>query len=173
MKKPLSVLIALLLLSVLCLTGCQKQEQVQTADQTTVAGQSVAGQSATGTQNAVAEKKSEQGKVDYGDSKQFSEADLDAAIKVVRDEIGMWEGVTLKDIRYAGDEASTKENLAWMNELESGKNCTQVCELLTDIEVDKDAPAGAWEAGKTYKDYTWWLARTDGGEWSLMTWGYH
>ena len=34
MKKTISVLIAFLMISVLCLTGCQKQEQVQTADQT-------------------------------------------------------------------------------------------------------------------------------------------
>lgn len=157
MKKTISALIAILLLSVLCLTGCQKQEPVPNTETTSV----------TGSQNAAQET------IDYGQSKRFTEEDLDAAIKVIREEIGMWEGVTLQDIRYAGDETSNEKNLAWMNELESGKNYTQVCEFLTDIVVDENAPQGPWEAGQTYKDYTWFLARTDGGEWNLMTWGYH
>lgn len=168
MKKSISILMALLMLSVLCLTGCQKQEQGQNVKQTTVSGQS-----ATWTQNASAVAEAIKAKIDYGQTKLFTEEDLDAAIKVIQEEISMWEGVTLKDIRYAGDETSNEKNLAWMNELESGKNYTQVCEFLTDIEVDENAPEGPWEAGQTYKDYTWFLARTDGGEWNLMTWGYH
>jgi len=31
---------------------------------------------------------------------------------------------------------------------------------------------GAWEPDYEYSDWQWWLARTDGGEWQLITWGY-
>ena len=30
---------------------------------------------------------------------------------------------------------------------------------------------GAWEPDTEYT-WSWWLARSDGGEWKLMTWGY-
>ena len=30
---------------------------------------------------------------------------------------------------------------------------------------------GAWEANEEYT-WSWWLARSEGGEWNLMTWGY-
>ena len=33
-------------------------------------------------------------------------------------------------------------------------------------------PEGAWETDEEYMNWEWWLARTDGGEWHLMTWGY-
>jgi len=31
---------------------------------------------------------------------------------------------------------------------------------------------GAWEADKEYTDWQWWLAREEGGDWELLTWGY-
>ena len=30
---------------------------------------------------------------------------------------------------------------------------------------------GAWEANEEYT-WSWWLARSEGGKWKLMTWGY-
>lgn len=160
MKKTVSLLIALLLLATLSLTGCQKQEDTTSTSQTTA-------QSQTATQ-ATTEF---QGTVDYGRSKIYSENDLDAAIDMIEQEVGMWDELTLKSIRYAGDESVTDENLKKMKELDSSQNFTQVCQILTDLEVAENAPGGIWEPGKTYKDYSWWLARTDGGQWSLLTWG--
>ncbi len=31
---------------------------------------------------------------------------------------------------------------------------------------------GAWTADEEYTDWQWWLARSDGGQWKLMSWGY-
>jgi D-alanyl-D-alanine carboxypeptidase len=31
---------------------------------------------------------------------------------------------------------------------------------------------GAWEPDTEYNDDEWWLARTEGGAWELLTWGY-
>lgn len=162
MKKTVSLLIALLMLATLALTGCQKQEPAQTDANSTTAAQQASAAEITTSANGT-----------YDRSKQFTEEDLDAALKVIQEEVSMWEGVSLANIRYAGDEASTDKNLAWMNELGNDKDYTQVCEFITDVEVAENAPAGPWEAGQTYKDYNWWLARKDGGDWSLMTWGYN
>ena len=30
---------------------------------------------------------------------------------------------------------------------------------------------GAWEPDEEYT-WSWWLARSEGGEWKLMAWGY-
>lgn len=35
-----------------------------------------------------------------------------------------------------------------------------------------DTEGTAWEPDTDYEDYSWHLARTDGGEWKLLTWGY-
>ena len=32
--------------------------------------------------------------------------------------------------------------------------------------------SGAWNPDEEYTDWSWWLARSDGGEWKLMTYGY-
>ena len=162
MKKAISLLLALIMMSALALAGCQKTEQAQTDSQSTTAAQQASATEITAKVSG-----------NYGSSQQLTDEDLSAAVKVIQEEVAMWEGVSLANIRYAGDEVATKENLAWMNELGNDKGYTQVCEFLTDVEVAENAPAGPWEAGKTYKDYTWWLARKDGGDWSLMTWGYN
>ena len=31
----------------------------------------------------------------------------------------------------------------------------------------------AWEADTEYNDYQWWLARTDGGDWEVVSRGYN
>jgi D-alanyl-D-alanine carboxypeptidase len=62
-----------------------------------------------------------------------------------------------------------------MNELKEGQNYTQCIEFITDFHSpveDEEVKDTAWEKDKEYTDYQWWLARTDGGEWELLTWGY-
>ena len=170
MKKIVSIITTILLLVTLafCLTGCQKSETKQKTDQPNIAQTDTASQS----QYTPSGENMVEGAIDYGNSQTFSKEDLDAAIKVINDEASMWNGITLKNVHYAGDQAATPEKLKWINGLEKGKNYTQVVEFLSDIEASQDATDGIWEPGETYKDYTWWLARTDGGEWSLMAWGY-
>ena len=34
------------------------------------------------------------------------------------------------------------------------------------------APRESYASDEEYFDYQWWLARTEGGEWQLLTWGY-
>jgi D-alanyl-D-alanine carboxypeptidase len=50
---------------------------------------------------------------------------------------------------------------------------TQCAEFMSDFHSPTDpALAGAWNVDEEYVDWQWWLAREEGGEWQLMTWGY-
>ena len=90
-------------------------------------------------------------------------------------EFDTWEGCEMHKLSYAGDEAFSLENLDWLNEIakEDGKDeaYTECICFLSDFHSPKKA-SGAWEKDKEYEDWQWWLARTEGGEWELVTWGY-
>ena len=108
-------------------------------------------------------------------SELFTHEDIIDATDKVMEEFDSWKGCEFLDIRYAGDDASSDENLAWLNELNEGAGYTQCMELLMDFHspVEEEDLAGtAWEPDHDYTDYQWWLARTDGGEWTVVTFGY-
>ena len=115
--------------------------------------------------------------IDYGTSEIYTHEDMDQAIAVIKDEFSKWEGCKLYNIRYTSDEENNEENIQWMNELAEGQGLeggyTQVIEFLSDFHspVEQDEPS-AWEPDTDYTDWNWWLARTDGGEWQLLTSGY-
>ena len=88
-----------------------------------------------------------------------------------RAEFDNWKGCEMHNIRYAGDECNSEENIKWVNTLGEGKNYTECIEFYTDFHSPKEA-VGAWEPDTEYTDYNWYLARTDGGTWELVNWGY-
>ena len=118
--------------------------------------------------------------MDYGDSKLFTKEDMDAAIAVIRAEFDTWKGCELHSIRFAGDDANSADNIKWMNELKEGQKkegpaYTQCIEFISDFHSPKDEADlkdTAWEGDQEYKDWQWYLARTEGGDWTLLTWGY-
>ena len=154
MKKTIALLLAAMMLFALCACGA-KEEAAPAGSEAAEAAQTV----------------------DYGTSELYTTEDMDAAIALIRDQIGQWEGVELQNVRYAGDEAVTEENLAWLNSLEGADSenpFTQVIEFVTDFHVsaDIDQTVLTLEPDTDYTDYQWWLARTEGGEWQLMSMGY-
>ena len=108
---------------------------------------------------------------DYGDSKLYTQADLEAAAALIRDQFASFEGCELHSLRYAGDVCNSTGNIQWMNSLEEGRNFTQVAEFLSDFHSPVEG-SGAWEPDTEYTDYQWWLAREEGKGWQLLTWGY-
>ena len=110
---------------------------------------------------------------DFGDSKTYSKKELEDAAVQAKCEFATFGDCELHAVRYAGDDCNTKENLDWLNNLEEDAKYTQVVEILTDFHspVQDDAPS-AWELDTEYADYQWWLAREDGGDWELVTFGY-
>lgn len=115
--------------------------------------------------------------IDYGASEIYSRADMDSAIEIIQKQFSNWRGCELHNIRYGGDEANSAENIRWMNELAPAHGCepnfTQCIEFLSDFYVSPEAANyTTFETNSEYKNWQWWLARTDGGKWILLTWGY-
>ncbi|MCR4923359.1 MAG: hypothetical protein K5931_05055 [Lachnospiraceae bacterium] len=114
--------------------------------------------------------------IDYGDSELYTKEDMDACIKLIEDEFNTWEGCELHSISYSSDdEANTEDNIKWMNELNEGsadaEPLTEVMMFTSDFHSPVEG-GGAWEPDEEYTDYEWWLARSKGGDWKLMTFGY-
>lgn len=110
--------------------------------------------------------------IDYGSSNIYSQSDMDSAIKFIKNEFSTWKGCELHSIRYSSDKYNNEENIKWLNELGDGNTkFTQCIKFVSDFRSPKSG-GDAWEADSEYTDWQWWLARTDGGEWILMDWGY-
>ena len=124
---------------------------------------------------ACGSKASAEIEIDYGTSSAFSREDMDAAIEVILGQFNTWEGCEMHSISYASDAECNEENVAWMNELEAANDAketfTQCIMFTSSFHSPKDA-VGAWEPDHEYTDWQWWLARSEGGQWKLLTWGY-
>ena len=110
--------------------------------------------------------------IDYGKSDIYAKSDMDAAIERIENEFATWEECELHSIRYTSDECNSEKNIAWMNDL--GKEDTEFTQCILFVS-DFHSPktnAGAWTPDEEYTNWQWWLARTETGEWRLMTWGY-
>ena len=75
-----------------------------------------------------------------------------------------FDGCELKSLRYAGDQANTKENIEWISMMDENNTYVKVAAFLTDFHVSKDSKS-TLNPGEDYTDYQWWLARPEGGEW--------
>ena len=113
--------------------------------------------------------------IDYGNSSIYSKEDMDSAIQMIKKEFDTWDGCELHSITYGMDEECNDENIKWMNELEEANDAkesfTQCIMFKSNFHSPKEG-GGAWNADEEYTDWQWWLARSDGGQWKLMTWGY-
>ena len=139
----------------------------ESAEDASVAAKNLKAGSSKGNPSAV--------KMDYGASYIYSKADMDAAIKIIMKEFEAFEGCELHSLSYASDEeCNTAENIAWMNRLKS-KDDSEVFTQCIAFDSSFHSPktdSGAWNPDEEYTDWSWWLARSDGGEWKLMTYGY-
>ena len=111
----------------------------------------------------------------YTESELYTPDEMDSAMVMIVNQLLSWTGCELHDLRYAGDECNSDENIRWLNELSEGKNYAQCIEFLTDFHSptdEADLEGTAWEPDHEYTDYQWWLARADGGDWELVSWGY-
>ena len=115
--------------------------------------------------------------IDYGTSTLYTKADMDEAIRLIRQEFDTWTGCELHSIHYVSDESCNEENLAWMNELAAARGQDATFTQCIFFESSFHSPkkgedAGAWNPDEEYTGWQWCLARTEGGPWKLMTWGY-
>lgn len=115
--------------------------------------------------------------VKYGVSQIYSNDDMDAAVKIIFQQFEQWYGCDLHSILYAGDECNSAENLKWMNELSKAQGQKEkmvyCMEFLSDFYVSREAEQFTTFSPETeYKNWQWWFARSENGEWQLLTFGY-
>ena len=110
-------------------------------------------------------------KINYGASEIYTQAEMKDAVKIIKKQFGEWKGCKLKNIRYAGDAANNAENLKWLQSLRPQENFTQCIEFFSDFYVGKKTNT-TFNPNSNYKDWQWWLARSEGGNWQLVTFGY-
>lgn len=113
--------------------------------------------------------------IDYGTSFVYTKDDMDAAIEVIRKQFSSFEGCELHSLSYMSDEeCNNADNIFWMNDLEKANDNKEVFTQCIAFDSSFRSPkqgGGAWEANEEYT-WSWWLARSEGGKWELMTWGY-
>ena len=110
--------------------------------------------------------------IDYGKSEIYKEEDLKDAVIQIKCKFAFWDGCELKSIRYAGDEAVTDKNLKWLNEVNPDGNYKEIAEFLMDFHSPKENNKTTLTTDKEYKDYQWWLAKTEDDGWEIVTFGY-
>lgn len=113
--------------------------------------------------------------IDYGTSSIYSKKDMDDAVEVIKQQFSQFKGCDLHSLSYTTDEISTdSDNIAWMNELEEANDNKEIFTQCIAFDSSFHSPLHGGGTWRTNEEYTWmwWLARTDHGEWKLMTWGY-
>ena len=114
-------------------------------------------------------------KIDYGTSAIYTKEDMDSAIDTIKETFKSFEGCELYTLSYSFDDVCRdEENIAWMNDLERANDNKQIftqCIMFDSSFRSPKKGGGAWEPNEEYT-WSWWLARSEGGEWKLMTYGY-
>ena len=114
-------------------------------------------------------------KIDYGTSAIYTKEDMDSAIDTIKETFKSFEGCELYTLSYSSDDVCRdEENIAWMNDLERANDNKQIftqCIMFDSSFRSPKKGGGAWEPNEEYT-LSWWLARSEGGEWKLMTYGY-
>ena len=109
--------------------------------------------------------------VDYGDSSLYSKEDMDAAVGIIQEKFAQMKGAELHSLSYTSDECNGQKNNDWMNDLTDGDvRYTQCIEFASKFRSPKEG-GGSWNPDFEYH-WHWWLARTDDGDWDLLTYGY-
>ena len=100
---------------------------------------------------------------------------MDTAIDQIKETFKSLEGCELHSLSYSSDDVCLdQENIVWMNDLEHANDDKQVftqCIMFNSSFRSPKKGGGAWEPNEEYT-WSWWLARSEGGEWKLMTYGY-
>lgn len=107
--------------------------------------------------------------IDYGFSEIYSREDMDEAIAQIKDQFYSWEGCKLYSIYYTDDSFCQRE-VDYVNTLADDGVVYKECIVFRTRFRSPIFGGGAWNANFEY-DWSWYLARTDGGEWDLLTWG--
>lgn len=107
--------------------------------------------------------------IDYGTSDIYSHQDMNEAIDMIKEQFYSWDGCKLYSISYTGDSFCQRE-LEYCNTLAKEGVIYDECIIFRMQFRSPVFGGGAWNANFKY-DWSWYLARTEGGKWELLTWG--
>ena len=175
MKQSAIYLLALAIL-IPTMAGCgKKTENTEKPAETTEVSETKEAEDAAAVPEAKEEEKTEVTEqetqetgasydfvVDYKTSEMYSEDDMNKAIDVILREFNTWEGCVMKELSYTDDQ-KCEDNLSYINTLAVDTKYDE-CIVFTSRD--------AWEPDYDYGNWEWYLGRTDGGDWDLLTWGY-
>ena len=101
-------------------------------------------------------------------SELYTQEEITAAIDVIKKEFREeWNGCTLTEIYYAGDEVS-QEYQDWADR----NGADEVIVLLSSFDVDSSGGDGSLNPNSTYANWSWILVRTNKGPWKHVDHGY-
>lgn len=107
-------------------------------------------------------------KMPFMESEIYSQEDISLAISTITEEFKKeWNGCTLAEIYYAGDDVSA-EYQDWAERY----NADEVIVLLSSFDTDSPAGNSGLNSDFTYKNWNWILVRTASGEWKHVDHGY-
>lgn len=107
--------------------------------------------------------------MDYGQSELYTQEEIASAMEKVQSHIGSWDGCKLYSISYAGDKNSQDE-LDYINGLAADGVTYADCMVLSVAFRSPLFGGGAWNANFLYH-WSWYLGRTETGDWEAVTWG--
>ena len=105
-----------------------------------------------------------------GSHKDATQEELEAAADQIMAEFNTWEGCVMKEIKYTDDQ-KCEDNLSYINSLAVDTKYDE-CIVFTSTFHSPVEGGDAWEPDYDYGNWEWYLGRTDGGDWDLLTWGY-
>ena len=102
------------------------------------------------------------------DSSLYSTDEIKDAIDVAMDYFKKeFDGCTLTEITYAGDETSADFS-EWAQRIDGD----EVIVLISSFDVDETGGDGSLNPGSTYTKWMWIMARQEGGRWQHVDHGY-
>lgn len=101
------------------------------------------------------------------ESNRYSKEDIDEAIDTIIKEFEKnWDGCTLKEIYYAGDDYPSYQDWADRN------NKQEAIVLISTFDVDSSGGDMSLNSNDTYENWMWILVRNKGEKWIHVDHGY-
>lgn len=111
--------------------------------------------------------------LDIGGSEIYSDEELNEAVEVIKNNLSDGRIIeSILRITYCGDTVS-QDNLDYCNILNDGSAEYTSCAVFkTDFITTSNAGEEGFNENETYYDFAFYLAKTDGGNWEIVTSGY-
>ncbi|MET3194921.1 DUF4829 domain-containing protein [Gottfriedia sp. OAE603] len=108
-------------------------------------------------------------------SNQFTEDEINTAIKTVKERFKYFKGCQLIDIWFSEKESNaiTEDYMKYGRGSENGVKEENVIVLLSNFMVDSSGGDGSFEPNSTQSDWSWTLIRdSKNDKWQVDSWGY-